>query len=89
MKISVRIEVFKEGDIYIALSPELNVSSFGETIEDAKKSVKEAIEAFVEECQNMGTLEDILEESGFSIINDVWEPRKPITEEKLAFAVRV
>ena len=27
MKISVRIEVFKEGDIYIALSPELNVSS--------------------------------------------------------------
>ena len=36
MKISVRIEVFKEGDIYIALSPELNVSSFGETIEDAK-----------------------------------------------------
>jgi len=34
MNISVRIEVFKEGDVYVALSPELNVSSFGETIDD-------------------------------------------------------
>ena len=57
MDISVRIEIFKEGDVYVALSPELNVSSFGDTIEDAKKSIKEAIEAFVEECERMGTLE--------------------------------
>jgi len=36
----------------------LNVSSFGDTIEDAKKSVKEAIEAFVEACERMVRLED-------------------------------
>lgn len=87
MKIFVRIEVLKEGDVYVALSPELNVSSFGDTIEDAKESIKEAIEAFVEECQNMGTLEDVLEESGFSKLNDIWESRKPVAEDNLAFAV--
>ncbi len=87
MKISVRIEIFKEEDVYVALSPELNVSSFGETIEDTKKSVKEAIEAFIEECERMGTLEDILEESGFSKTNDSWESRKPVAEEALAFAL--
>ncbi len=27
MNISVRIEIFKEEDVYVALSPELNVSS--------------------------------------------------------------
>lgn len=70
MDISVRIEIFKEGDVYVALSPKLNVSSYGDTIEDAKKSIKEAIEAFVEECGRMGTLEEVLEESGFSKIND-------------------
>jgi predicted RNase H-like HicB family nuclease len=43
MNISVRIEIFKEGDVYVALSPELNASSFGETIEDAKKSFMETI----------------------------------------------
>ena len=87
MNISVRIEVFKEGDVYVALSPELNVSSFGETIEDAKKSSKEALEAFIEECQEMGTLEEVLEESGFSKINNSWESRKPIVEENLALAM--
>jgi len=87
MNISIRIEIFKEGDLYVALSPELNVSSFGETIEDAKNSLKEAVEAFIEGCQEMGTLEDVLEESGFSKINNSWESRKPLTEEDLALAV--
>jgi predicted RNase H-like HicB family nuclease len=85
MNISIRIEVFREGDVYVALSPELNVSSFGETVEDAKKSAREAIEAFIEECETMGTLEDVLEESGFTKIGDKWESRKPISEEALAF----
>ncbi len=87
MDISVRIEIFKEGDAYVALSPELNVSSFGETIEDARKSFKEAVEAFIEECQEMGTLEEVLEESGFSKINNSWKSRKPLSEEDLALAV--
>lgn len=87
MNISVRITIFREGDVYVALSPELNVSSFGDTIEDAKSSLKEAIGAFVEECQEMGTLEEVLEESGFSKIDDSWKSRKPVVEEDLAFAV--
>jgi predicted RNase H-like HicB family nuclease len=69
MKISLRVEIFKEDDSYVALSPELNVSSFGETIEDAKRSSREALEAFLEECLRMGTLEDVLEDSGFSKVN--------------------
>jgi len=87
MNISVRIEIFKEGDVYVALSPELNVSSFGDTIEDAKKSFKEAVGAFIEECHEIGTLEEVLEESGFSKINDIWQSRKPVAEEDLALAV--
>jgi len=87
MKISLRVEVFKEGDVYVAWSPQLNVSSFGETIEDAEKSIKEAIEAFVEECQKMGTLEEVLEESGFSKIGDFWESRRLVAEEDLAVAI--
>lgn len=87
MKISVRIEIFKEEGVFVALSSGLNVSSFGETIDDAKKSIKEAIEVFVEECQEKGTLEEVLEESGFSKINNCWISRKPIAAENLAFSV--
>jgi len=87
LKISLKIEIFKEGDMYVALSPELNVSSFGETVEDAKRSIKEALEAFIEECERMGTLEDILEESGFLRVNDSWESRKPVEEEAFALTL--
>ncbi len=89
MKISVRLEIFKEGNVYVAVSPDLNVSSFGDSIDDAKKSVEEAIEAFIEECKRMGTLEDVLEESGFLKINGSWESRKPVVQEELAFALRI
>jgi len=87
MNLSVPIEVFKEGDVYVALSQELNVSSFGESIDDARRSLKEAIEAFIEECDAMGSLQEVLEESGFSQIGDSWQARKPLIEEDLALAM--
>ena len=87
MNLSIRVEIFKEDDVYVALSPELNVSSFGDTIDDAKESVKEAIEAFLEECHEMGTLDEVLEESGFLRTGDTWKSREPIAQENLALAV--
>ena len=38
----------REGDGYVALCPELDVASEGETIEDAHKNLREAVELFVE-----------------------------------------
>ena len=61
-----RVEIFREGDLYVELCPDLDVSSFGKTIEEAKNSLREALEAFAEECAAMGTLAEVLEEAGFS-----------------------
>lgn len=85
--LNIKVEVFREDDLYVALCPSLNVSSYGESVEEAKKSLIEAVEAFVEECVDMDTLEDVLEESGFIKINDVWQPRQAIKEESLALAI--
>lgn len=87
INLSVRIEVFKEGDVYVALSQELNVSSFGESIDEARESLRQAIELFVEECLEMGTLEEVLEEAGFSRIDNSWKSREPVSREDLALAV--
>jgi predicted RNase H-like HicB family nuclease len=38
----------KEGDLYVALCPELDVASQGATIEEAKANLKEAVELFLE-----------------------------------------
>ena len=79
--------IFKEGDVYVSLCPELNVSSFGDSVEEAKSSLKEAVGAFVEECEAMGTLEEVLEEAGFNKrleAPEKWLPREPLVEEKVA-----
>jgi predicted RNase H-like HicB family nuclease len=38
----------KEGDLYVALCPELDVVSQGATVEEALANVKEAVELFLE-----------------------------------------
>lgn len=83
-KVLFRGEIFREGDLYVGLCPELNVSSFGETIDEARRSLHEAIEAFIEECEAMDTFEEVMEEAGFVKEYDTWVSRKPIKEELLS-----
>ena len=87
MKIVTHIEIFQEDNVYVALAPDVNVSSFGDTPGEARTSIQEALEAFFEECDRMGTLHDVLEECGFDNIADGYESRKPVAEAALALAV--
>ncbi|MCD6169642.1 MAG: type II toxin-antitoxin system HicB family antitoxin [Candidatus Latescibacteria bacterium] len=82
-QIVFRAEFFREGDLYVGLAPELCVSSFGETLEEAERSLEEAVEAFLEECKAMGTLEEVLEEAGFAKKGNQWFPRQPVMAELL------
>ena len=65
MQIDFDAIVFEEGKTYIAYSPKLDVSSCGNTVDDAKRNLKTAVRLFLEESSKMGTLEDILEEAGY------------------------
>ncbi len=80
-------EYFREDDVYVGICSELNVSSFGTDIEEAKLSLREAVLAFAETCEEMGTLEEVLEEAGFREEDGVWFPREPVMEEKLAVSL--
>lgn len=70
-QIVFRAEFFREDDLFVGLAPELDVSSFGERLEEAKRSLEEAAQAFVEECEAMGTLEEVLREAGFDWEGDL------------------
>ena len=80
VRILYRAETFKEGDAYVSVCPGLNVSSFGDGPEDAARSLQEAVEAYLESCGEMGTLEDVLEEAGFAAADGVWVAREPVAE---------
>ena len=40
----------KEDEIYVSLCPELDIASQGDSIEDAKSNLQEAVELFLEEA---------------------------------------
>jgi len=83
VEVVYRAEFFREGDVYVGLAPELGVSSFGDTLEEAKAALREAVDAFLEECERMGTLEEVLEEAGFTEEQGRWLPRQPLAAELL------
>lgn len=60
MNIQFTVQVFKEGRLYVAYTPELDVSSCGGTQAKAKKNLLEAVRLFLEEAERLGTLQKIL-----------------------------
>ena len=84
VRLEYRSEVFEENGRYVAVCPELNVSSFDETFEAAETSLEEAIAAFLEGCEMLGTLDEVLEESGFSKVGDTWRLRERVSSQRVA-----
>ena len=48
MKRQLTAIIEREGDGYVALCPELDIASQGETIEEARNNLREALELFFE-----------------------------------------
>ena len=74
-------QLFEEDGQIVAICPELDVSSFGDTTEEALAALQEAVTLFLEECQRMGTLEAVLEEAGYQ--RDPESPRRWIRREPI------
>ena len=68
MRIAYSVLIFREGDAYVAYAPQLDVSSCGDSAEEAERMLREAAGLFLEEAHRMGTLEDILAEAGYSSV---------------------
>ncbi len=81
-------QLFEEDDQIVAVCPELNVSSFGNTPAEALAALQEAVTLFLEECRRMGTLTAVLEEAGYYREPDTnrWLHREPIQINRLEVA---
>ena len=63
MKLKLTEELWKEGNMYVSYCPELDIASCGETVDQAKKNLKEVILINLEEAQKVGTLDELLQEA--------------------------
>ena len=57
--------IFQEGDVYVSHCPTFDVYSQGNAPDEARKNLSEAITAFLITCFELGTLDEVLKESGF------------------------
>ena len=64
MKIEYTAHIWKEGNQYVAHAMPLDVMSSGQTPEEARKALDEAVHLFLVTAADMGNLEEILLESG-------------------------
>ncbi len=71
MRIRLTEELWREGNMYVAYCPELDVPSCGETVEQAKRNLKEVIQIHLMETAKMGTLDKLLEDAGFDQTQDM------------------
>lgn len=81
--------IFKEGETSVSYCPELSVASCGDTVEEARRRLPEAVRLSLEESQRMGTLQDILREEGFVPRDPAganWSPPPLISTEHMQLA---
>ncbi|MEK7099259.1 MAG: hypothetical protein AAB916_01975 [Patescibacteria group bacterium] len=71
--ITFTIQVFREGQVFVAHNSELNVSSCGDTMEEARKNLKDAVRGFLKSAHKMGTLQNILEDAGYYFRKNGWQ----------------
>lgn len=79
--------IFEEGKAYVAHSPELDVSSCGKDIDEARRNLKTAVRLFVEEAEKLGTLGDILREAGYQRSTDgTWRSPRIVSTEVMSLS---
>jgi predicted RNase H-like HicB family nuclease len=70
--IEYTVQIWKEGNQFIAHAMPLDVMSSGQSPEEARKALQEAVSLFLATAADMGTLDAILEEAGYQFTEGTW-----------------
>jgi hypothetical protein len=77
LEVGLPVSIKKEGDVYIAYTPALDISTYGTTKGEAKKSFNELVTVFFEEfIDNPDGLNIVLESLGWTKRKNNWQPPK-------------
>jgi len=87
MQIDFTIQLWREGDQYIAHALPIDVMSAGSTVQTARDAVDEAVRAFIKTAEEIGTLDLVMEECGYTKSGGRWIAPDWIGVERHAVAV--
>ena len=86
-RIVYQIEERRDGKTCTAFCPELVITGFGDSAEEARESLRREIAAYLEDCEEMGILDEVLIEAGFYDNDEVWMSSRvtPPKEPRITF----
>ena len=70
--IEYTVHIWKEGAQFIAHAMPLDVMSSGQTPEQARHALDEAVRLFLDTAAEVGTLQEVLEEVGYTLDRGAW-----------------
>ncbi len=90
-RIVYQIEESRAGTGYQAECPELVITGFGDTAEEAKDSLRRQLAEYLEDCEELQVLDETLIEAGFYFNGDVWMSNEvePAPDPKIRFIGRL
>ena len=87
MNINIPVAFFKEGEIFIAYTPVLDLSTSAPTYEKAKERFDEVVQIFFEELIERGTLDEILANLGWKKVKSQWNPPISVSHDITSIAI--
>ena len=80
--IEYTVQIWKEGNQFIAHAMPLDVMSSGGTPEEARRALDEAVHLFLVTAMDIGTLDEVLQEVGYEFKEGSWISPSWIAVEK-------
>ena len=86
-RIVYQIQESRSGSVYEAFCAELVITGFGDTAEAAKEELRSQVAMYLEDCDNLGELDDVLIEARFYFDGDKWVSNEvaPVNDPKINF----
>lgn len=74
IQFALPVSILRENDSFIAYTPALDLSTVGDTFEEAKKRFEEAVQLFFEEIMEEGKMDQALTELGWRKQENIYSP---------------
>ncbi len=76
ISVSLPVQFIKDGKSFVAYCPALDISTQGDTFEEAQKMFDELARTYIDELIKMGTLDQVLLSSGWikESARGTWKP---------------
>ena len=87
MQIEITVQIWREGDQFIAHAMPIDVASSGPTPDAAREALDAAVRLFISTAADHGTLDEVLEECGYVRGPGGWTSPPIIGTERHALAV--